>query len=61
MKAIPALGAVLALVATVFVLRIVLHGYTDHGHLDVFHLVVGLASAALALVLSWRALAPRNA
>ncbi|MCA1788779.1 MAG: hypothetical protein LC667_02665 [Thioalkalivibrio sp.] len=61
MKAIPALGAVLALAATVFALRIVLHGYTGHGHLDVFHLVVGLGSAALALVFAWRALAHRNA
>jgi hypothetical protein len=60
MKAVPTVGATLALVASIFVLRIVLHGYTHHGYLDVFHLVVGVASVMLAFGFAWRALPQRN-
>ena len=54
MKALPAVGAVLALVVSVFLLRIVVHGYTHHDHLDVFHLVVGIGSAVAGLLLMRR-------
>jgi hypothetical protein len=49
--------AVAALVASVFLFRIVLHGYTDHGHLDVFHLVVALTTAVGGLLMLIRATA----
>jgi hypothetical protein len=60
MKALPIVGALLAFSASIFVLRIVLHGYTHHDNLDVFHLIVGVASALLALGFTWRALPHRN-
>lgn len=51
MKALPAIGALLVLVVSILLLRIVLHSYTDHGHLDVFHLVVGFGLAVASLLL----------
>ncbi len=44
-------GAVAALITSVILGRIVLHSYTDHGHLDVFHLVVALVAAVGGLAL----------
>ena len=61
MKALPAVGAVLAFFASVFVLRIVLHGFTDHGHLDVFHLLVGIGSVLVGFLLVRRALSRHGA
>lgn len=60
MRPLPAVGALLALVASVLLLRIVLHGYTDHGHLDVFHLLVGIGSAVAGLLLARRSLPRRT-
>jgi hypothetical protein len=61
MKAILAAGAVLALIASLFVLRIVLHGYTHHSRIDYFHLAVGVVSAGLATVFALRAMPRRPA
>ena len=63
MRAIQFLGALAALVVSVYVSRIVLHGLTDHGHLDVFHLVVASTLAAGGLLLLHRAVrrSPRAA
>ena len=55
MRVLLSLGAVAAFFAAIFVTRIVLHGFTDHGHLDTFHLVVAVVSASLALLLLRRA------
>jgi len=55
MRVLLSLGAAAAFFAAIFVARIVLHGFTAHGHLDAFHLVVALVSASLALVLLRRA------
>lgn len=46
MRGAQALVGVLAVVASLWLLRVVVHAYTDHAHLDVFHLVVGLTAAA---------------
>jgi hypothetical protein len=45
------IGAVAALVTSFLVGKIVLHGYTHHGHLDMFHLVVALLSGLGGLAL----------
>ena len=60
MKALPTIGALLAVVASVLLLRIVIHGYTGHGHLDVFHLAVAIASALAGLLLARRAFLSRG-
>lgn len=63
MRAVEFLGAMAALIVSVFVGRIVLHGLTDHGHLDVFHLVVAAAAAIAGFLLLYRAIrgSPRAA
>ena len=55
MKALLWLCAVAAIIASVLLSRIVLHGYTDHGHLDTFHLFVAIVSAMGGMVLMRRA------
>ena len=60
MRGVQLLGAVVALVASVFVLRIVVHLYADHGHLDVFHLFVGMASACVGVLLIRRVFLARS-
>ena len=55
MRAIQSIGAVVALLASVFVARIVTHGVTDHGELDVFHTVVAVLLALVGLLLGIRA------
>ena len=61
MKGLLLVGAVICLVASIFVLRIVLHAYTDHDHIDVFHLAVGIAAAVAGLLLLRRAYPSRPA
>ena len=61
MRALQAVGAVLALLATIWLLRIVVHGFTDHGHLDVFHLAVAIGSALVGLLFLRRAFLNRGA
>lgn len=56
MRPLPAVGATLALVCSILVSRIVFHSYTDHDHLDVFHLVIAIGSGIVALLLARRAL-----
>lgn len=56
MRTLLLLGATLAVVASILVLRIVIHGYTDHGHLDVFHLIVAVIAAAAGVLLLLRGL-----
>jgi hypothetical protein len=48
----------LAVAGSVFAGRIVFHGWTHHGMLDVFHLVVSLATGATGLILAGRLLRP---
>lgn len=43
--------SVLALVASVLLLRLVLHLYNDHGHLDVFHLLMATVAAGAGLLM----------
>lgn len=54
MRPVLAAGAALAIAASIFLLRIVLHAYTDHGHLDVFHLIVAIGSASIGVLLLLR-------
>ncbi|HEX2168028.1 MAG TPA: hypothetical protein VHG09_12415 [Longimicrobiales bacterium] len=54
-------GAALTIVASIFLLRIVVHGYTDHGHLDVFHLIIAVAAASIGVLLLLRAFRRRAA
>jgi hypothetical protein len=54
-RLIQLVGAVVALIVSVYVSRIVFHGLTDHDHLDVFHLVVAVILAGGALLLLYRA------
>jgi hypothetical protein len=56
MKALLLTGSMLALVGAVLLLRIVYHGYADHAHLDLFHLVVGLVVATAGALMLHRAL-----
>jgi hypothetical protein len=60
MRALQLLGAALALIASVFILRIVVHLYADHGQLDVFHLFAALAAACLGVLLIRRAFMARS-
>jgi hypothetical protein len=60
MRGVQLLGALLAIVASVLLLRIVLHGYTDHGHLDVFHLFVAMGAACAGVLLVRRAFLTRG-
>jgi len=55
MRILRLIGAVAALVTSFWIGRIVLHGYTHHAHLDVFHLVVALIAGLGGLVLLRRA------
>jgi hypothetical protein len=52
-------AAALTFVASFFVMRIVIHSYTDHGHLDLFHLIVGIVSALIGVFLFLRVLRMR--
>jgi hypothetical protein len=52
------LAVVLALAGSAFAGRIVFHLWTDHDTLDVFHLVVSLATGAAGLILAGRLLRP---
>lgn len=47
-------GAALTMLASIFLLRIVIHSYTDHGHMDVFHLIVAIAAASVGVILLLR-------
>jgi hypothetical protein len=51
MRALRLIGAVAALVTSVVVGRMVLHAFTEHGHLDLFHLVVAAVAGVGGLVL----------
>jgi hypothetical protein len=61
MKWVQLVLAVLALVGSIMLIRIVVHGLSDHGHLDVFHLLVALGGGVGGLMLIRRALSPRRA
>lgn len=61
MRPLLAAGAVLTFATSIFLLRIVHHGYTDHGHLDVFHLIVAIGSASIGAVLLLRVFRRRAA
>jgi hypothetical protein len=52
------LVVVLAVTGSAFAGWIVFHGWTDHGTLDVFHLVVSLGTGAIGLVLAGRLFRP---
>ena len=54
-------AAALTFVASIFVLRIVIHLYRDHGHLDLFHLAIGIGSALIGVLLFVRLLRMRAA
>lgn len=60
MRALKILGAVAALVASAWLFRIVLHGYTHHGLLDVFHGAVATTSAFGGVFLLRHAFSRRN-
>ena len=49
------IAAMAALVTSIVIGRIVFHGYTHHGHLDVFHLVVTIIAGLGGLALLRRA------
>lgn len=52
------LVVILALAGSAFAGRFVVHGWTHHGTLDVFNLVVSLATGAAALLLAGRLVRP---
>jgi uncharacterized membrane protein YfcA len=54
-------AAALTFVASFFVMRIVIHLYREHGHLDLFHLIIGVAAALIGVVLFVRVLRMRPA
>lgn len=60
MRILHLLAGVAAVAVSVLVARIVLHGFTDHGRLEVFHLVVAIAAAVLGLAVLYRALLTRR-
>lgn len=60
MRGLQAFAGLAAIVASVWLLRVVYHAWTDHAHLDVFHLFVGVGSAAVGLIILQRAIADRK-
>ena len=60
MRALKVIAAVAALVASVLLFRIVLHGYAHHGYLDVFHGGVASGSALLGVFLMRRTFPKRG-
>ncbi|MQA91828.1 MAG: hypothetical protein GEU90_16665 [Gemmatimonas sp.] len=60
MRVLQLFGATVGFIASIFLLRVVLHGYTEHAHLDLFHLTVGTASGFIALIFLRRALSSRG-
>src|SRR5687768_4419755 len=62
MKSLLLISGIVAIIAGILLARIVVHGYTDHGHLDVFHLGVALvAGLGGALLLQRGVTAGRSA
>ena len=61
MKPLLTASAVLAFVTSFVLVRPVLHAYTDHGHLDVFHLIVATVAAMGGVLLLYRGLRRRAA
>ena len=55
MKVIQLVGAVVTLIVSVYVAGIVHHSLADHGHLDLFHLVVAAILGLGGLLLLYRA------
>ena len=61
MRGLLALAAAAAFVGSILLMRIVVHGYTDHGHLDLFHLVVAVVAGVAGMFLLARVFAaPRT-
>ena len=54
MRILGLVAALAALVVGAYVSRIVVHGFTDHGQLDLFHLVVAAVLAVAGLLLLYR-------
>lgn len=50
MRKLLLVGAALAFLVSIFLIRIVLHGYTGHGHLDLFHLIIAIGSAIVGVL-----------
>lgn len=61
MRALLWIGAALAMLASILILWIALHGHIEHQHLDLFHLIAALAAATISVLLLRRALARRQA
>lgn len=61
MKPLLLLGAGLAFLVSIFLMRAVIHGYTHHAHLDVLHLTVAIGSASVGVLLLRGALRRRTA
>lgn len=54
------LAATVLIAGSIFALRMAVHVYTHHEHVDVFHLVVGTIGAALAVYLVRQSLPRRR-
>lgn len=60
MRGLLSLAAVIAFVGSILVLKIVMHGYSDHGRLDLFHLAVGIVVGVAGMFLLGRVFAARR-
>lgn len=60
MRGLLSLAATAAFVGSILLMRIVVHGYADHGHLDLFHLVVAIAAGVAGMFFLARVFANRR-
>ena len=60
MRGLLSLAAAVAFVGSILLMRVVVHGYSDHGHLDLFHLGVAIAAGAAGIFFLARVFAERR-
>ena len=60
MRGLLSLAAAVAFVGSILLMRIVVHGYTEHGHLDLFHLAVAIGAGVAGMFLIARVFAARG-
>jgi hypothetical protein len=60
MRGLLSLAAAVAFVGSILVMRTVVHGYSDHGHLDLFHLAIGIAAGVAGMFFLGRVFAARR-
>ena len=60
MRGLLSLAATVAFVGSILLMRVVVHGYIDHGHLDLFHLAVAIGAGVAGMFFLARVFAARR-